>query len=859
MFRQIGFGAAAVLTVGALTAGCGSDGDTNIQGGSSTPATLIETRADSISTSPDAAWADNEQSINRASNDGDELNVRFFRFRDGSGLLVWTAGDDADEQLWVAKTTASGGVEEPHIVVADVESGGYGESSDSFVAAMVPNGGLVMAFIAQQDSVDGSTTDNNSDRVYYFTKAANGDFTDAVAVDTNSSPADGNDNNVSTLFIAGSRDFTQEFDTNFNTLEEDPSGGTLGQNGDDGVYFGWVHEDSDANPDLRIEGAFVDIDTLDLGTVGAISLPTLSTGENVNTNVLVSGDELLFRTVDGADNDDHIFLVRLNFDTLTEGTPIELDRGTSTTDWSINDIVAFVGNGFRPYNGEDSSWLILVDNNFTDGTVTNGDSDLVIFQVPDTGAVQVTVTDHESDTSTFGNGVFNAEIQFARGAPGAFVFFQQVESNTNATNDGVYVIAVRFNGDEAVADNVSDVETIQTTNDGNNDGEADVLEYYFYDRDPSCDPDTNNSATYIVYRQAIDETTTNGARLAGRTVTVDDPEVSPITITLGTEDVIVANGDRDWGTSVNGNWPVQVTESTDPSGGGIVFYVANGNSDTDASTANSFTEHRLFVFAPDLANGQAATQALTARQIDSDSRTTSPALPPFPQWYQLTTTAQFFEALVTPRRAADRDFAAWGVDQALNIVGDSDEAAPANAFVVFPEFRTTNDSEAGEQWMVRIINLSNQAFTDVADRFTPALTDRPARVSNDSGEFDDLDQVRLAVLPESNGLVVIFNDEQGNDGAGAGKFYANTVSTTGVSTEPALLTNDQPFELDSNSGPFSFEDEDGNSDVVRVYPSANCGQAIGSWFFWERYYQDSQGNDDRTEIQGRNLTGAQLP
>lgn len=852
--------ATTLLCVG-LISGCSDSGDTNITNTVINRFNTVPTRADEIATRIDESWSDNERSINLSSTEEfDESRV--FQSVDGGGIIAYNTGDDGNEHSYLAYYGPSGGV----IQNVEIESDTFDsapfdpQSINDMVVVFTPSGDAVIAFIADQDSDAAVPNDVATDRVYYgtFTRslastasASTGQrfgFSKFTAIDTNVLVTD--DNNpvgmfVSTNLIDGQTNFTGSS----NEIERSGSLGDSASNATPFIFIGWTY--NDANNDIRAEGKFVDLsdadndgDRLELTspTATQISLPTVIAGENVNQTVRTSGRDMLFSTLDTGvtPNQNRLFLARVNSATNppTITAPVEISRGTTTTATNSFNILSLIGDGYRALNGQSTTWLIYRENNFDDATVTQADADLMIAQISSTGTVTLDEFDHNPAAAANANSVnTNTQVQICRGASRAFIYYTQtfdVTAGAVQTDTSLFVRALRLNGDNTLANNVSNEGEINGTHDTDNNNDTDVVNFQMSRRDPFSSPDTNNNSSYVAFEQEIDGDT-DGRTLRARLVTISDITATSLAITLGTEETIIANSDTGFGIR-----DLTVLQGSSSSGQGLVFYGANGNNISNNTATGAFTERRPFIYAASLPNSQSITTPL---QVGSDS---APGLVTFGQFKQLEGDANL-GAVVTPIVPASRDF---------NF--DTDTSTPQFAHLIANEFERTNGSEEGTTYVGRVLDLRNNAQIGVVgNRFSPRLSMSPFQVGTTDGhEFEDINQTVLELIPQGNDVVAIFNTESQTDEGNDGKFFINTFSG-GSWSDAALFTNDAPDPLNDEDSPFAKSGA--TYEIIRGV-SSGIDSGVGTWLFWVRadFSDESDSGDERFLLQGRRITGTSM-
>ncbi|MEM7262277.1 MAG: hypothetical protein AAF488_09835, partial [Planctomycetota bacterium] len=678
-------------------AGCnGKDGDTIIMNNPSGGSTPVEGRADEIATTVDESWSDGYRSINiPETEDLEEFKV--FRSTDGTGMIAWSQGDDGDEHAYVAYFGSDGAlVNQVRLRGFGIGNGAYNDTVESMEVLWLPGGDALVVFLAVEDTDPTVVGDNNSQRVYVarFDASAsttpwndentvNFGFSEAMPFDTNVLTTD--DNDAQSIFVASNLiDGTQvwELGTDLDDArvfgdQNDPSANF--------AFVGWIH--LDVNGDQRIEGLFVDLGDADgdgdrmeftSNTPTAIVLPGLDGTEDVTDSVFTCGGDMLFTYTDSTavPADQRLFLVRVNNSTNppTIDAPVEITRGTNiNTAVSIAEVHAVVGDGHSMLNGQTGTWVVYSESNYEDATVTNPDTDLVIAYIATNGTVSIDEFDHNGPAAANANAVNSSdvEVQICRGATRAFVYYQQtfdVSGGAVDTDDSLFVRAIRLADSGTMADNVSEEETINSVHDTDGNGDTDVVSYEVADRNAFYGPDANNSASYVAFVQEIDGDT-DSRTMKARLVSIADFAAASLEINLAAEDIIVADSDEGWNSSLEGTYDYVVLENNVANGRGIVVFVDNGNNVTDNTVLGSFDEPRPMMYASLLPNEHAIVSPL---QVGSDSTST---LMPFPQFRSMSDDAIGLTAMVTPVTPAIRD-------NQFN----SDTSTPEMAHVVFEEF-----------------------------------------------------------------------------------------------------------------------------------------------------------------------------
>ena len=735
-----------------------------------------------------------------------------------------------------------------------------------------PSGDAAIALLARQSadfSLLGSGGDSSSIRTYYGTFRRNlartslgpdgeryGFSQPMVAVDTNTRITD--DNEVHTLFAATSLiDGTRSYPQSQQDVIVSGSKGESAANQTPFLFFGWNYDD--ANADNRVEGVFVDLqdddgdgDTLDLTstTPTQITLPGIGTGEEVDATIRTSGRDMLFTATDtdGA-GQDRLYLVRVDPAGPSLDAPVEISRGTNTGDPSTLTPLALWGDGFRALNGQDTTWVVFRDDEYEDGTVTQDDEDLLVAQIDAAGAVTLDEFDHNGVAAVNTNDLVSTTLQFKRGATRAFLYYTQTADADPAAeqnNDALYVRALRLDGSQALADNLSAEASVNTLN--NSDGvtapdfDANVTDVFVAPSDPFCGADANHDASYVAYIQELDNDTAgagdDSTSLRARLVTIDDVTAASITISLDPEDVVFADVDDGW------NVEVRVVPGSASTGEDVLFVLTNGNNLADDDATSAFDELRPFVYASALPNGQSITPPL---QIGSDTAM-GPGLS-FPQFSSVETEGAR-RAIVTPNVAASRDFAF-----------DDDLQAPDYALFVFAEFVDAPQTFNGGWYVARRMDLRDLANSGAAtDRFEPPLTERPTVISADDDlDFDELDDDNktLELLAQGNDVLAVFLLPTYIASNVHGRLFVNTL-TNGSWSEAALLSNDDVADLGDADFLFGTSNEP-NTVLIPGYDAACCPTAINAQSFWLRTIEAVDSSEESLRLQTRRIQSLALP
>ncbi|MCA8961057.1 MAG: hypothetical protein KDC38_11120, partial [Planctomycetes bacterium] len=780
--RSIALSVVAVLSVAVLFSGCkGADGDTIfVNNPSPNPNPTTMSRSDHVATMVEESWSDNYQSINIPETE-DLEEVKVFKCVDGAGILAWRQGDDGNEHAYVAFFDTTGGVvNQVRLRGFGIGYGAYDDAISSMEVLWLPDGDALIAFIAEQASDVTDAADAESLRAYvaYFDRSMatipwnsagtiNYGFHEAMPFDTNVVGSD--DNDVDSIFMATNlMDGAQQFQPS-NELDNVRITGDSGDPVSDFAFIGWTYRD--AMNDRRVEGYFVDLNDADSdgnrreftsSTPTQIPLPGLDVTEDVDTIIYTCGTDMLFMYNDSTATpaNDRMFLVRIDDSTnpATIGTTTEITRGTNiNAAVNIVDLYAMVGDGHRILNGQSGTWIIYAEQNYEDGTVTQTDTDLVIAHVAPNGTLEIGEFDHNPagavDTNALDTG--SVQVQVCRGATRAYVYYMQTFDASAAavqSDLSLFVRAVRLSDTGTLVQNVSPEGTVNSLHDTDDNGDTDVISYEIADRQPFFGVDNNNDATYVAYVQEIDGDL-DGRQLRARLVTIDDIGAGSLSISLASEDVVVANSDEDWDTSLSGDYDYFVLENNTPSGRGLVYFVDNGNSAIDDSALGAFFEPRPMLYASLLPNEHAI---MTPTQMGSDS---SGTLLPFPHFKTLDSDSAGLEAMVTPVTAAGRD-----------AMFDTDTSFAEMAHFIFGEYLSVDGSEEGATYRGRTLSLGD--VESVGDRWIPALSQLPHNVGDVNGtEFEDQDELDLFLVSEGNDLVCIFNTGAADDdGDATGRF-----------------------------------------------------------------------------------------
>ena len=807
----------------------------------------VPTRADSIASPVTDSWNEPTlQSINPVQ--GVEIDeLRVFRCCDGAGIVAWVErGPSATQRRWIyaAFFDVSGGVLQPVQIVGDFPDSMNRTTVANMVVVWTPAGDAVLAFIAEQSNDPTDLTDVTSDRVYFtsFRRTlattplgpsgeVRGFTPTAVAVDTNVTLTD--DNDVDTLFAATNlADGTLAFRPSFNTLDQcctGDKGDSPALIGAPFIFLGWVHDDG--NTDRRVEGGFVDLAGLTLGPVSAISPnPAIAPGETIDTPVLTSGRDIVFTWREQSPpNQARVNLARINAAGAALGATVDVARGTATGFISFVNELTLIGDGHRAINGQDTSWIILREVGYGDAGVSQMDEDLLIAQIDASGSVSIDEFDHNSPSAANPNDLVDLQVKIGRGATRAFLFYEQVDDVTggsNATNDSLFVRALRLDGTKSLTNNVSAEARVNTLVDSDANGDTSVFEIFLERSDPFCSPQCNNDVCCVVFRQELDNDPDSIRVTYGR-VAITDITADPIAIAVTETDIFPS---IDTGHSANTNFdPVLVPAGT-AGGDCIVFLGANGNTIDDDSLASSFSEARPFVFAPALPGGQSISAPI-------EIGTNAPGGPGvgFADFGVLQSSS-FFHAVATSDSPAGRDGAF-----------DDDTACPEFAHVLFHEF--LGDPQGGAQgiWRSRGIDLRTGGFAAGQDRLFPDLTAAgPAAVGAGYNglPFQPLTHF-LDTASEGNSLLALFNEltQAGDD---PGTLYVNTFDPTARAwSVAALLSNESPGPAVASGIPTSV--------FSPGVTSGCCPSILGGWVFWRR-----QTNTGLDLLQGRRLTGVLL-
>jgi hypothetical protein len=649
-------------------------------------------------------------------------------------------------------------------------------------------------------------------------------------MDTNAVGTD--DNSVDTLFAATNLIDDQTcWQNNSNDMERSGSKGDSTTNVTNFVGIGWVYRDG--NNDARAEIGFVNLNNSSFGMVSQIAFQANAAGNSVDPTVYSSGRDLLFTMNDTVPtpNQQRLYLVRADASNSSIGTPIEISRGTNVNTASTIAPMHLFGDGFRPINGQTSTWVVYTETNFEDATITQPDLDLLVARVTDANVVSVQDADHNGDASANAAAPSNVTASLSRGATRLWLYWLQTNTPGSATdnNQSLFGRVFRMNETASLTNSMSTEFAVNTVNDSDGNGDTDVVGFELLDRDPWCGPQVDNDASFVSATQEIDGDA-DGRTVFSRTA-MSDMTTSPPTVTQGTFTTVITDQDSGWGLP-----DLMVLEGSSNDGEGIVFGTMQGNNITDDTALNSFFETRPFLNAETLPTGFAA-QSINSRQIGSDSPTVSPL--PFPQAQQLS--GQNLMAIVTPNNAADRDFQF-----------DSDTANPQYAYLFYSEFRSDTGSEGGERWMVRCLDLgANSAFNNSDDRFNPPIEGAPDIFGEPDGQFDDIDSVNLELLSEGNSVTGIFNVEKGDDDTVAGRIMVNTVDPNNTS-DAALLSNDETWEISDHGQP--------NPEWMVCPGFAFGGEyTSGSRVFWVRDDEVDNAGTEVFAIQARRLLGGFLP
>ncbi|MEM6730384.1 MAG: hypothetical protein AAF658_02445, partial [Myxococcota bacterium] len=852
---------------------------------------LIPTRADAIATPVTDSRSDNSLSINLGATD-DFPRLEYFPNTDGSGIIAWNEGDDGQEYLYLAYYGPDG-----EVVNQSLARGTYGSSPFNatgrpqlgMVVVWAPSGDASIAFIAG-DGLDPGAP-QGFDRVFFGTfrrglaRVASADtgerygFSEFAPIDND------NDQDVQTLFVATNRvDGAWSFTNNDNTLESldrmydllettrrhassDRYGNTnryfvTGERGDAPsnltpmAFIGWLKttaEGGRAAAGIYLDPSDVDGDLDDADTIGTTPLPLpldgLDSTESIATTVLTSGTDMLLRYTDqDGSGQDRLFLVRAIPPTSTApsvGAPVEITRGTNSGSAStLGEIHAFVGDGYRAINGESTAWIVYEETGYADGTVTAEDRDVLIAQVDASGTVSVGEFDHNPIDAATGLDASDVRVQIQPGATRAFVYYRQQNAATIETDISLHVRALRLDGTQSLASNVSNELTVNDTHDTTGDDDSDILEYTMTEHNAFYGNSANNDASYVAYRQEV-EGDSDGESLKVRLLSIVDSSANPIVLAQQAEEMLVANHDRNWVGTAFGSAivPVRVLPGSSSDGRGIVTWIANGNSPEDNNGVGAFEEQRPFIYAPSLPNGHAIA---TPTQFGSDS---APGLLPqanwrLADWDRLGGNRYLFGPWV----ASDRDFA-----------HDFEENLPARAIFLIDERLGHDNQDEGGRVISRTLDLRDDStLTSVDARWSPALTELPDDMGPLDGEStDDLDHHAMILLPQGDDVISIFNVGHNEDsGPGeAGYIYINTFND-GAWSDAALLSNDDNMELDDDEEP--FPDTDYTFGFVPSFVNGTP-QALGAWTFWVRWQWNSRSSDARFELRGRRIIGTVLP
>ncbi|MEO1481838.1 MAG: hypothetical protein AAFU77_07010 [Myxococcota bacterium] len=843
---------------------------------------LVPTRADAIATSVTASRSDNSMAINHgAADDFDGVSV--FPSSDGAGIIAWLEGDDGDEHTYLAYYGPEGGVINQSPVRGDFGTNDTfdieGDVTNTMVVVWAPNGDAFIAFIAAQGFDPADPAAEETSRVYF------GRFSRSLAT----TPRDGNDvrygfsrfeaigtdadEGVTVLYVASNlvdgawifgedgppRSMEQIDGFVESTEQEMPTNPYFvsGSKGDDAAsltptaFLGWIYRNDSGGS--ATEGVYIDVNDLDgdqdftevLSTATIpLPLPGLDNDEELDRSaVTTSGTDILLSYDDGtAPGQERLFLIRAPAPATpaaTPASPVEISRGTNTHDQrSTIEVRALIGDGYRALNGETTTWVIYDEREYTDGTVTNDDRDLLVAQVGTDGTVEVGEFDHVAPDAVDAFDVSNVTVQLHPGATRAFLYYQQQFAPTVQVDLSLFVRALRLDGTQSLANNVSNEVTLNESHDSDGDFDADVDAFKIITQNAFFGHSANNNASYAVFRQLVDEVP-DAMSLKARLVTIDDPAANPITLSAVAEETIVANHDVGYDDTsfTTDRWFALPGSTSD--GRGVVYFIANGNTPSDASAG--FVEPRPFVYAPSLPNGHSVPSAV---QIGSDS---FPGGVDFADYRRIGGSTYWIQAVATPFVPAERDF-----------LNDAEENPPERIVLVAEEF-VLNEREHGSTYVTRSLDLRNDnSIGGVAARWSPALTTHPATMGPDDGEeSDDLDAASLLLLPEGNDVVAVFNTSHHEDGGpGEGGYIFVNSYTAGEWSDAALLSNDSTFELDDTEQPFR------DTGMVFGYAPSFVGgapRAVGSFTFWLRWQHNNGSTNYRFELRGRRLTGVQLP
>lgn len=843
---------------------------------------LVPTRADAIATSVTASRSDNSMAINHGATD-DFDGFAVFPSSDGAGIIAWLEGDDGDSHMYLAYYGPEGGVINQSPVRGDFGTDdtfdAEGDVTDSIVVVWTPSGDAFIAFIAQQGFDPADPAAEETPRVYF------GQFSRALAA----TPRNENDvrygfsrfnaigvdaeDGIAVLYVAsnlvdGAWTFREddpprsmEMIDGFveSTEQEMPTNPYFvsGSRGDDAAnltptaFLGWVYRTDSGG--TASEGVYIDVSDVDTDqnttellstTPIPIVLPGLDADENIDTSaVTTSGTDILISYEDTtAPGQERLFLVRAPAPTSATSTvesPVEISRGTNTHDQpSTVDVSGLIGDGYRAVNGETTTWVIYEEREYTDATVTNDDRDLLVAQVSADGTVQLDEFDHYAANSPNRFDVSNVTVQIQPGATRAFLYYQQQFAPTVQVDTSLFVRALRLDGTQSLANNVSNEVTLNDSHDSDGDFDADVTAFKVVTTNAFFGHSANNNTSYAVFRQLVDEVP-DAVSLKARLVTIDDPTANPIALTLAAEETIVANHDLGYSDNSFDTDRWFALPGSTPDGRGVVYFIANGNNPSDSSAG--FDEQRPFVYAPSLPNGHSVPAAI---QVGSDSFAGGVD---FADYRRIGGQSYWIQAIATPFVAAERDFS-----------NDAEENAPQRLVFVAEEL-TLNSGEHGSTYVTRTLDLrANDSLPSADARWSPALTTFPAMMGpTDGEESDDLDAASLLLLPEGNDVVSVFNfshHEDGGPGEG-GYLFVNSYANDAWS-DAALLSNDSTFELADPEQPFS------DTGLVFGYAPSFVGgapRAVGSFTFWLRWQFNNDSTDYRFELRGRRLTGVQLP